>query len=200
MSNKVQSYVPSEVSCSVLGLNLVGFDQDSFITITPQNDRVTYRSAPDGSVTAFLNRNQTYEVEIKLVRTSPSNAFLQLLMNLYLSYGSLFKMPVHITGGGIESRFFAQDAFIKVEPKSEHGSKLKVNTWLITCFNATYYELGGDKEDNFISQVAGAVGLASEVMNILGVDPSSIVSKINEISQSSGVSGQIQSIVEKFMG
>ena len=198
MSRKVSNYVPSEVNCNILGLNLEGFDKDSFITITPMSDRVTYREAPDGTVTAFVKRNQAYEVQIKLVRTSPSNAFMQLVFNLFLSYGQLFKLPVHITGGGIASTFFASDSFLKSEPSSEHGSTLGVNTWTFICFNATYNELGDEADDNFINEIAGAVATASEVMNILGVDPSGIVAKVSEISNRTGVTGAIQSTIGRF--
>lgn len=198
MATKVTNYVPSETTCNVLGLNLEGFDKDSFITVTPMSDRVTYREAPDGTVSAFVKRNQAYEVQIKLVRTSPSNAFMQLVFNLFLSYGQLFKLPVHIRGGGIASTFFATDSFLKTEPTSEHGSTLPVNTWTFICFNATYSELGDEADDSYISEIAGAVAQASEIMNILGIDPSGIVSKVSEISNRTGVTGAIQSTIGRF--
>lgn len=167
MSRNVFTYAPSTVACFILGLELKGFDNDSFITVSPVNDRITYRETPDGKVVAFVKRNQVYEVEIKLSKTSPSNAFLQIVNDLYLTYGQLFKLPIYIKGGGGRSTFFASDSFIKVEPTSTHGEKAASNTWKFICFNATYYEIGNDSDDEFFTEIAGAVGLASSVMNVL---------------------------------
>lgn len=197
MSKKLSTYVPSEVNCSVLGLSLVGFDKDSFITITPMNDRVTYRKSPSGRVTAFIDRNQVFEVEIKLVKTSPSNAFLQLVFDMYLKYGQLFKLPLHINGGGVKSDFFAGDSFIKVEPTSTHGSSLPTNTWKFICFNASYMEAGSDSDDGVISEIAGAVGMATEVMNMLGVDAGDLISKISSLASKSGITSKISGFFGK---
>lgn len=198
MSKKVSTYVPSEVQCLVLGVALVGFDNDSFITITPMNDRITYRDTPDGKVTAFIKRNQVYEVEIKLSKTSPSNAFMQILFDAYLGYGQLFKLPIHISGGGIKGVFYASDSFIKVEPTSTHSSKPTSNTWKFVCFNATMNESGSDQDEGTISEIAGALGMASQVMNMLGVDFSGVIGKISEIAGKSGITNTITNAMGRF--
>ena len=198
MSRRVSTYVPSDVSCIILGIELFGFDSDSFITITPMEDRVTYRKSPDGKVTAFVNRNQVFELEIKLAKTSPSNAFLQILFDTYLNYGQLFKMPIHISGGGVSGRFYAGDSFIKVETVSTHGSNPTANTWKFVCFNATLTESGSSMDDSMISEIAGAMGIAGEVMNLLGVDFGDVIGKISEVAGKTGITGKITSAVGRF--
>ena len=198
MSNRVSAYAPSEVSCLILGVEVIGFDNDSFITITPMNDRVTYRKVPSGKVTAFIDRNQVYEVEIRLAKTSPSNAFMQILFDTYLNYGQLFKLPVHISGGGVNSLFYASDSFIKIETTSVHSSTPTANSWKFICFNASYSESGSSISDSTISEIAGALGMASQVMNMLGVDFSGIVGKISEIGNKTGISGMISNAMTKL--
>ena len=198
MAKNVSTYVPSEVSCLILGVQMIGFDNDSFITITPMSERISYRKTPQGNVTAFIERNQVFEVEIKLQKTSPSNAFMQLLFDLYLNYGQLFKLPIYINGGGVQSRFYAGDSFIRVEPTSVHGSTPNSNSWKFLCFNASFSEGGSDMDDSTISEIAGAVGIASEVMNVLGVNMSDITGKISEISNRTGLTGLISQQVGKF--
>lgn len=198
MGKKVSTYAPSEVSCLILGVELIGYDNDSFITITPMNDRITYRDTPDGKVTAFVKRNQVFEVEVKLAKTSPSNAFLQILFDTYLNYGQLFKMPIHISGGGVKGVFYAGDSFIKVETTSVHSSNPTANTWKFLCFNATMNESGSDADDSMISEIAGALGMASSVMNMLGIDLGGIVGKISEISGKTGLTGKITGAMSKL--
>ena len=198
MSKRVSTYAPSEVSCLILGVEVIGFDKDSFITITPMNDRVTYRKTPDGKVTAFIDRNQVYEVEIRLAKTSPSNAFMQILFDVYLNYGQLFKMPIHISGGGVKGMFYAGDSFIKVETTSVHGSTPTANSWKFVCFNATMTETGSSSDDSMISEIAGALGMASQVMNMLGVDFNGIIGKISEIGGKTGATDMISNAMNKF--
>lgn len=200
MSRKVSTYVPSEVSCLILGLDVIGFDNDSFITITPMDERVTYRKTPHGAVTAFIHRNQVYEVEIKLKKTSPSNAFMQILFDMYLNYGQLFKLPIHIKGGGVGSLFYAGDSFIKIEPTAVHSSTAVSNTWKFVCFNATYTEIGSSNDDSIFTEIAGAVGMAGEVMNLLGINVSDIVSTISGVVNKTGISDKLTGVVNKVFG
>jgi len=200
MAKNVSTYAPSTVACLILGIEIGGFDNDSFITITPTNERVTYRETPDGKVTAFIKRNQVYEVEIKLAKTSPSNAYLQILHNIYLEYGQLFKMPIYIKGGSGKSSFYAADSFIKIEPTSVHSSSPVSNTWRFVCFNATYTEVGVDADDEFFTEIAGAVGLASEVMNMLGVNPTQIIDKVSEVANRTGIASKISEKIKGFFG
>lgn len=198
MSRRVSTYVPSDVSCIILGVELFGFDSDSFITITPIEDRITYRKTPDGKVTAFINRSQIFELEIRLSKTSPSNAFLQILFDTYLNYGQLFKMPIHISGGGVSGRFYAGDSFIKVETTSTHGSNPTANVWKFVCFNATMTESGSSVDDSMISEIAGAMGVAGEVMNLLGVNMGDVVGKISEVSGRTGITDKISTALGKL--
>lgn len=187
MSFNVTTYAPSEVSLFILGLEVKGWTNDSFITVTPQTERVTYRKAKDGKVTAFVNRYQVYQVDIKLAKTSPSNAFLQVLHNLYLDYGQLFKLPIYIKGGGVKSSFYSSDSFIKIEPTSVHSSNPVENTWSFLAFNGVMVESGADMSDEVFTEIAGAIGLASQVMNTLGVNPSNILGTLSEVAKNSNI-------------
>lgn len=56
---------------------LVGYADDSFITIDPNGDGVTKKARCDGEIVRSISPDDTYIVKLTVLQTSETNSFLQ---------------------------------------------------------------------------------------------------------------------------
>ena len=61
----------------IFGRPLSGFAEgDDVVKITPMSDKITSKAGADGEVVRSINADDRHTIEIKLLETSPSNAYL----------------------------------------------------------------------------------------------------------------------------
>jgi hypothetical protein len=163
------TYSPSDVKANVLGFDVTGYAEGTFLSITPDAKTFSFRRAMDGSTMAVQNKFQTYTVKFVLQQSSPTNTWLHLIYKLFKKYGIAFIMPVLIRDASGNTSFFATDCWFEGEPESNFGSSLGVVEWIIKCNDGSYTR-GGNGDTPIILSIIAAVQAALAVAGNLGVD------------------------------
>jgi hypothetical protein len=100
----VSTYDPKKVIITIGGVPIGGYADGTFIQIDPNGDTWTKKVGADGEVARALSNDNTHTIQITLMQTSLSNAYLRTIMNadkltglgmLPLSFTDLNTMEVH---------------------------------------------------------------------------------------------------------
>lgn len=181
------TYVPSDVSLNILGLDVEGYSDGAFINITPTNPTYSFRRTFDGSTQAIKNRWQTYKLTITLQQSSVSNNWLHLLYTLFKTYNLPFIIPVLIRDKSGSTSFFASDCWFEKEPVVSYSSTLGTTVWEIQCNNGTM-KVGGNGEVGMVIEIISAVQAALSLAGNLGIDLNIFQAGLEDVvSQAGGV-------------
>lgn len=141
--------------------NLVGLDQDSFITLTRNNQLTTRTVGAKGesSITRIADRTGT--VSISLIQTSPSNIWLGTVSNSMevASYSDFenYVGDILITDPSGSVLCWAKGAVLQSNPEvTLGGTDQNSRTWEFNC------------EELIYTSVPGALGTAVSALASLG--------------------------------
>lgn len=163
---KTATYIPSEVSFTIFGVPVDGWDS---ITLSRTEPLFTYKKAIDGSVNAYLNKYGTYEINFSLAQSSYSNTWLHLVLKLFNKYGLPFVMPILLKDGSGGTNFFATECFFDVEPNTEFSQELTNSEWKIVCHNGSYIK-AGNMQDEDLADSINAIMQLIEAASVIGID------------------------------
>lgn len=177
----MRSYVPSAVKVKIFGIVLDSLAKDDFVTIERIDEVTTFREAPDGTRTAFLNKFGTYRVSINVEQTSPDNEWLHLLFKLYQKSGINIMMPLEVSESVAEggTTFVSLDTFFEVESSSIFSSTTTPKHWVFICHNASYIQRGTSEGFAMADTLQTIVSLI-ELSENFDLDLSSIQNKITD--------------------
>lgn len=95
---------------------LVGYADDSFITIDPNGDGVTKKVGCDGEIVRSISPDDTYIVKLTVLQTSETNSFLQNRFKQDRQTGDgMFPILIKDLKGGM---VFSSDAAWPAKPAS----------------------------------------------------------------------------------
>lgn len=180
----MQTYVPSDVTLNVLGLDVEGYTDGTFISIQPEKQTYSFRRTFDGSTMAIRDKWQTYKLTITLHQTSPSNNWLHLLYTLFKEYNIPFVIPILMRDKSGSTTFFASDCWFEKEPVANFGSQVGDTAWEIRCNNGVM-RLGGNggvgAVFEIVAAIQGALALAGNLGIDLGIFQESLENTVTEI-------------------
>lgn len=165
----MRTYVPSGVNLSILGIDVDGFPDGTFITITPQNQTFTFRSALDGSTMAVKSTHQEYKITITLEQTSASNDWLQILHDIKKSMPVAIQTPIMINDKSGSTTFFATDCWLSNEVTSNFSNGIENVQWEIWCKKGVY-KRGGNGGVNDAISIISSIQSALSYAGIFGYD------------------------------
>lgn len=123
---------------------LVGFMEDSMVTVTPAVDTYTAYNGADNTGARIHNGNKSATVTVTLQQTSPSNDILtRLLLNDVRSRRNEGLFSVMIKDASGRSVATARQAYISKVPEISYTNNMSSREWMIQAFNADVF-VGGN--------------------------------------------------------
>lgn len=123
---------PGQVVATFKGVNIVGFNDGSFIEVERSEDAFSMHVGATGDVTRVRNRNRTGAVTFTLIQASPTNDLLSAIaLDDELNgtgYGPLIIKD--LLGG---TMYRATEAWIRKYPKGDHAKDATSRQWVIDC-------------------------------------------------------------------
>lgn len=135
---EVATYDPKSVVASLGGVPIVGFANDTFISIEKQEPGFTLVTGADGQVMRTKSRNNQYVVTITLLQSSPSNAYLSAVYlsdQLGTNGAGLAALAIADLQGA--SKFLEPFATIEMPATQEFGSEGGSREWRFLCPDPT---------------------------------------------------------------
>jgi hypothetical protein len=117
----------------VNGVEITGWaDGDDVIDIERRNDSITDKMGADGGMMISVGTDKSGSVKVKLMQTSPSNAFLTGIMSLQEASGSLF-VPVFVKFQDTYRQDLAigTQGYLKKPAKLTRGAQGNTQEWEI---------------------------------------------------------------------
>lgn len=131
-----------DLVCIVAGIPLYGFaDGNDAIIVKRRNPVGTLTVGSDGFGTFAKNADKSYEITIKLMDTSPSNAVLQDILDTSDFIGTVF-VPVQIQNLSALDSVNCAGATVSVQPDLQAGKDSNVREWVLVT-NAAEVYIGG---------------------------------------------------------
>lgn len=105
-----------------------GYADDSFVTISPTGDGVSYTQGCDGEGIRSVSPNNSYTVKLDLLQYSKTNSFFQNKFNQDQNDGiGTFPLVVKDLSGGL--LFSAEDAWVTNPAEREYGAAANTRSW-----------------------------------------------------------------------
>lgn len=161
MTQQLATYAPDEVvviisqKSSGLSEKVMGFMEDSFITIARMNESWTHTTGADNLATRTYSANSSGTITLSIMQSSNSNDVLTALWerdnNLKNNKG-LFSITVKDASG--RSVYYSPEAYIGKIPDSAFGSGVSGRDWVVNCTNLKHY-IGGNSvvSDEIVSSL-----------------------------------------------
>lgn len=127
-----------------LSYRVVGFMEDSVVTVTPTVDRMTPYNGADATGARIVSGNTSASIVLTLQQTSPSNDVLtQLHQRDTRSRRNEGLFSVMVKDASGRSVVSARQAYIGKLPEMAFTNGMSVREWTIYAFNAEMY-VGGN--------------------------------------------------------
>ncbi len=126
----VMTYDPKKVVLLLGGVPINGYADGTFVQIDPSGDTWTKKVGADGEVARAMTNDNTHTVQITLMQTSLSNAYLKSVMNADKLTG-LGMLPLSFTDlNTMEEKFWPQ-AWVSVEPSTGRAKETTDVQWTL---------------------------------------------------------------------
>ena len=138
----VKTYDPREVIVTFGGIPLTGFADGTFITVSRASERFTKAVGADGEVARSRNNDNTHEVTLTLIQTSPSNNYLSIIARV----DKIMNMGVKalsITDLSGSTLFFWNEAWINNDPDVEFNKEIGDRAWVFNTGQVKEDFIGG---------------------------------------------------------
>lgn len=136
----VKTYNAREVIISCGSHMVTGLADDSFVSIEPGGDGITYKYGCDGEIARAVSPNNTKLIKVTLLQTSDSNSFFQNQHNIDMSVGGDGMFPILIKDlrGGLVVQ--ADQAWVTKPATRVRGKETNNNEWEIQTGEVTETE------------------------------------------------------------
>lgn len=136
---KVRTYMAKDVTVSLGSHLATGIGDDTFISIEPAGDGITYKYGCDGEIVRAVSPNNTFVVKLTTLQISDTNSFLQNQFNRDQADGDgMFPVLIKDMKGGLV--FQADDAWVTKPANRVRGKDSNNNEWEIQTGEATLNE------------------------------------------------------------
>jgi hypothetical protein len=124
------TYDPKKVILTLGGVPINGYADGTFVQIDPNGDSFTKKVGADGEVVREKSNDNTHTVQITLLQTSMSNAYLRTVANTDKLTG-LGMLPLSFTDlNTMESKFWPQ-AWVSIEPATGRAKETTDVQWTL---------------------------------------------------------------------
>ena len=124
----VKTYAAKEVTISMGRHMASGVADDSFVSIEPAGDGITYKYGCDGEIARAVSPNDTYIVKLTTLQTSDTNSFLQNQFNIDMASGEgMFPILIKDLRGGLVLQ--ADQAWVTKPASRVRGKETNNNEW-----------------------------------------------------------------------
>ena len=139
----VKTYNSKRVIIVFGGVPLSGYADGTFLTITPNAERYTKKVGADGEVGRSKSNNNTHEVTLTLLSSSPSNTVLSSFITIdkVTDLGALPLQVIDLSGTTV---FFWLQAWLRQPADVEFGKEITERAWTFDTGQATTEIIGGD--------------------------------------------------------
>lgn len=138
----MKTYDAKQVVLSWGGVQLSGFPEGTFITISKSANNVTRKVGIDG-VSRSINNDKTYDVTITLEGTSVSNDYISGIRILDDATGKGV-LPFLMTDLSGSTVFFAESMWVAKDADVDFGNEISEYAWAFETGNVDEYNIGGN--------------------------------------------------------
>jgi hypothetical protein len=126
----VGSYDPKKVIITIGGVPIGGYADGTFVQVDPNSETWTKKVGADGEVARSLSNDNTHTIQITLMQTSLSNAYLRTVENADKLTG-LGMLPLSFTDlNTMESHFWPQ-AWVTTDPSVGRAKETTDTQWTL---------------------------------------------------------------------
>ena len=139
------TYSPSDVSILIAGHEISGLADGTFVTIEPEEKFFETKRNADGSMSRTLKRTQPYKLVLSITQTSPSNDYLNLLLNLDKTFADAV-VPAYIKDWSSGTSILIAQIWIDSLPQIVYANGMEMREWEL-CFTSEIISLSGENQD-----------------------------------------------------
>jgi len=139
----VKTYDPKKVIVTFGGVPLTGWADGTFIGVRGSAERFTKKTGADGEVARARSNDDTHEVTVTLMQSSPSNTYLSTVMNID-RLTNMGIRPLSITDLSGSSLFFWPEAWIKKDPDVDYAKEVGDRAWAFDTGQIGAQNINGD--------------------------------------------------------
>jgi hypothetical protein len=126
----MHTYSPDKVNAQLGPVRMAGFGPDTMIEIEFEADAYSKTVGADGEVARTKSSNQSGEIRVTLLQTSPTNALLSALFKRDQQNSTGVETFGLIDAFG-RTVFTASKAWIKKQPVISYANEVEVREWTI---------------------------------------------------------------------
>jgi len=126
----VLSYDPKKVILTLGGVPIGGYTDGTFVNITANSERWTRKVGADGEVNRAMSNDRTSTIDITLLQTSLSNAYLKTVEDADAATG-LGMLPLSFTDLNTGKTRFWPEAWIVKTPDEGRAKETTDTQWTI---------------------------------------------------------------------
>jgi hypothetical protein len=124
------TYDPKKVIITLGGVPISGYADGTFVQIDPNSETWTKKVGADGEVARSLTNDNTHTIQITLMQTSLSNAYLRTVMNADKLTG-LGMLPLSFTDLNTMEEYFWPQAWVSTDPSTGRAKETTDMQWTI---------------------------------------------------------------------
>ena len=139
MSSKIKTYNPKEVTVAAGNHIVIGFADDSFISIEANGDGISKKVGCDGEIVRSVSPDNTYKIKISLLQTSDSNTFFSNKVDQDRDTGDgMFALLIKDLKGGLV--FSTEAAWCTKKASVTRGKESNNREWEIETGDSIFSE------------------------------------------------------------
>ncbi len=162
------NYAPDEVDVLVAGfIQVQGYIDGTFISISKDSIPFTARRTPDGSVARTHHRDQTYTIKLTLHSGSSTNDLFTKLW-LFDEVTQTGKFPLLIKDQSGSDLFFSTSTWIEEVPSMDKSTSVDSRTWTMRSAHAVINFGNNEDPSSVLEDTFNAIlGSIPGIQNIL---------------------------------
>lgn len=126
---------PTKDKVIVGGIQIVGFADDTKLTVSRDNDVMNKKVGVDGDVLLNINQDRTGTLVIRLLETSPSNDVFAGYLGLMRAGGAKGVTSFVVERAGSYSSINGGQCWIQSQPDRTFGAEGAVYEWTLGVFD-----------------------------------------------------------------
>lgn len=137
----MKTYDPKNILITLGGVAITGFADGTFVTVRRNSDTWSLQMGADGEGTRSKSNDKSGQIEIQLMQSSQSNAYLS---NLALAdeLNNAGLVPALIKNNLGSDLHAAEQSYVKKPADAEYAKEAGPRTWIIETDNLQTF-LGG---------------------------------------------------------
>jgi hypothetical protein len=126
----VGTYDPKKVIITLGGVPIGGYADGTFVQVDPNSEAWTKKVGADGEVARSFSNDNTHTIQITLMQTSLSNAYLRTVKNADKLTG-LGMLPLSFTDLNTMEVHFWPQAWVTTDPAVGRAKELTDTQWTL---------------------------------------------------------------------